>query len=680
MQSPTSQYQSDPFNQQTPGYQQYPAPGSAWSQPAPRSNKRKPLILIASAAAVLILAFAALWIFTDILPFGSGSEPSASGRSANASVNALSGTVTVGGSSISEGDTISPDDIVSTGARSWASLEFSDGQIVYMEENTRIEVLQIAEAGADGERLTILNLTSGKIWVDISQRLGANEGFRIQSPSTVLDLSETLLYFEVDGNETTVCVLSGDTNVSAMDGVSGGLDPHRLRDGLAARITMRGGAITDWWQGPYIMNDIAPFAYDAGPGPGGLFERLRDDMADLVWREEIISFGRPRTSILSNYTARYTNSCGSVAVDLTVSFPSGGDMHFRPNSHAAYSTFFPDGGDLLSLSLFVTNDGTLPYNITLTAEHFRDGRLDVYQGTLNGSHVEFNRVQQESGINMEVPLRLSGISRWMWFSDNINAGMSYADQYTLVISTADANTLLQTGVLPGYENAPFVDAVIETLTYAYNETVLVSPGGGTVPLQKPVPGAVLSFGRPGTSTVIAHLYANTGPYSVGSVFTGLDFFFPDGANTYRLSEVLRGTNFPSTPDMLGNITLYVTDGGLASFNYAVHDAGPYTSFHRDVYQGVLVGDNVEYRLLEANEGRNVTVSNLSGFIRIFRYAAFGNEFLSGSSAILIISTADANVFLETGVLPGFEDLPRTFLDSLRDELYYTYKVYAPTHG
>ena len=608
-------------------------------------------------------------------------------------VSGLSGSVSVtqGGEnkSASTDMSLSQDDGITTATDSWAGIEITDGRTVYLEENTEVEITRLDENN------TTLFLAKGKIWADVENKLGANESLIIQTPNTALSVTGTLLYIEAMANDSSVCVIEGQVEVKAQ-----GKDGSPLTDeegnavamtvsaGNVAQVTAENDTVTDAWQGAYIMADIAPFADGGEAGPGGLYAELREQNGDLVWKEEVVSYGRSRTVSGTAAISSYENYCGFIdltGLGMTVSFPEGGDMHVNnPAAKDNYSSYFPDGKEISSLGLYITDSGIMDYHVSLISDIWDTGYFDVYNGAFINGNIEFVRVQQETGLNTDIVLPWSGLTCFFRGADLAAGGYDASTSYSLVLSTSDVNEFMVSGILAGYEDAPFLDALRDTLTYTHKETHLISPSGGSIPVEKPVQGVVTNFGRTGTYTSVGRIYTYTGGSGAGSIASGdsgLTWSLPADASLHIWHEGTRDDHLPSSPYPAG-FTLVVTNDGTYSAHYLANTER-YKEFFRDVYAGKLVDANVEFVLAESHTGTDITVNYPTGFTYVYvvaRVGAINTAFsCDGTSSLFVISTAMANEFLASGVLDGFEDLPQTFLDALREELYYAYKEYAPEH-
>lgn len=381
------------------------------------------------------------------------------------------------------------------------------------------------------------------------------------------------------------------------------------------------------------------------------------------------SYGKPSKGGNENYSSKTENYCGSIDSNLTCSFPDGGDMHGISND-SAKNYLFPESDDLGKVSLYVTDSGTLSKEYNVYADTVKSFYIDVYQGTLIDGNVEY--VKSQSETDAVVTLNMTGFSRWVWLTTDKQGGVRYNLGDVFVISTEDATNFIETGILRGYENAPFLDSLREELKYAYKETETIYPAGAPDPLPTPEPTIVISYGRPYTSedAYCIEKYTN----ACGNVETGLTYTFPERGDLHGIPKNYNDQFFLTSPTEYGSAGLYITDSGTMPMELTTKVDG-FKAVYTDVYQGAVIDGNVEFVKVQSETDVSATL-NMTGFSRWVWIIDLGNGSYSWSfSDCFVISTEDANTFVETGVLTGYENAP--FLDSLREELKYAYKVTEP---
>ena len=169
---------------------------------------RKPVLLIWTNAAILIVLFAALtqslFLVTRIAHtrWARGQvEVSRSGQS--------DWTPVASGTPIKAGDTLQ------TGSDGRAEFAWADGTRWKLEPNTRLVVQRAFGSSWRGGEHTQFRLESGKVWVRVVKRLDKNSSFGIETPSALATVRGTVWSIEVAGTNTLVGVWKGFVDISA---------------------------------------------------------------------------------------------------------------------------------------------------------------------------------------------------------------------------------------------------------------------------------------------------------------------------------------------------------------------------------------------------------------------------------------------------------------------------------
>ena len=141
---------------------------------------------------------------------------SSSDNTRAAVVDDLSGVVTAisGGEDMTafKGLALLRKDSIGTGEESWTCLELNEGQFVLIEENSSVQISQLSDDAKNVE----LSLSSGKIWVNLTDKLSAGESFEVKTPTCALSIRGTM--FSVSCDEEgggRIVVYNGIVNVQA---------------------------------------------------------------------------------------------------------------------------------------------------------------------------------------------------------------------------------------------------------------------------------------------------------------------------------------------------------------------------------------------------------------------------------------------------------------------------------
>ena len=154
-------------------------------------------------------------------------------------------------------------DEIHTSTQSWTTLEFNEGQYVLIEEDSRVRISRLSDDLASVN----VTLNVGKIWVWISQSIGNNESFDVNTPCCSLSVRGTL--FSVSCDE------SGNTNIMVYEGVTSviaGDEEFDLSAGSAADIIVENGIVIDV---QISDSSLIPAQFNSGtPGNGGIFTMI----------------------------------------------------------------------------------------------------------------------------------------------------------------------------------------------------------------------------------------------------------------------------------------------------------------------------------------------------------------------------------------------------------------------
>jgi len=229
----------------------------------------------------LLLAVAVAFVFTAC----QNQQPGRPGDTVReAVVDELKGSVTVtsneDASPAFKGLALLRRDFIETDTASWSSLEFNEGQFVLIEENTCVEIFELA----DNLKKPGISLTGGKIWVAISNKLTDDESFEVKTPTCALSVRGTVFSVtcDKDGN-TRIVVYEGVVNVQTEN------ENFDLSNG-SAEIIAEKGVICEIRKMELDASDAAPFYIKGTAGPAGVLDILRARLPRLTWDDDLDGF------------------------------------------------------------------------------------------------------------------------------------------------------------------------------------------------------------------------------------------------------------------------------------------------------------------------------------------------------------------------------------------------------
>ena len=161
-------------------------------------------------------------------------------------------------------------DSLGTGAESWSSLELTEDRYVLVEENSDVQISQLADDAKNAE----ISLSAGKIWVIITDKLSDDENFEIKTPTCSLSVRGTVFSVSCDADGSSrVAVYEGTVRFTAND-ENGNEVSFDVIKGVADVITGN-GSVADIRQSDLTDADLAVFREGDPVGPGGVYDILR---------------------------------------------------------------------------------------------------------------------------------------------------------------------------------------------------------------------------------------------------------------------------------------------------------------------------------------------------------------------------------------------------------------------
>jgi len=215
---------------------------------------------------------------------------------------------------------------IGTGAESWSSLELGEGRFALVEQNSEVQIAELAENTESAE----LFLKEGKIWVGIKNALGADENFTVNTSSCSMSARGTVFSVSVVGGRSRVAVFEGTVALLARD-ADGNPIPDKNGDEIAVEVTNGAaelsfsGGVASVAKGELTEEDLAPFRSDGPEGPGGLYKILRERLKALVWEAPEVTTG-PRTEKQEYIFNRYGKN------DVKGYAPEHGDPIISPGA------------------------------------------------------------------------------------------------------------------------------------------------------------------------------------------------------------------------------------------------------------------------------------------------------------------------------------------------------------
>jgi hypothetical protein len=181
--------------------------------------------------------------------------------SGTASVTDISGHTI----SVSKGLSLVSRDTVTTGAGSWANLEFTSGWRILMEENTTLQV-------------GVFTLGGGKIWVNTDKSL------ELSTPNATLSVRGTVFSVRYAGGVTYLTVFGGVVNINGTDITAGFAAEISDSGGLTTRSVTSGDYNTDAGGG-----ELDGWLGGATPPPSTtLTEFFYSDLSgEFIWEDDI---------------------------------------------------------------------------------------------------------------------------------------------------------------------------------------------------------------------------------------------------------------------------------------------------------------------------------------------------------------------------------------------------------
>ena len=167
-------------------------------------------------------------------------------------------------------------DSLGTGAESWSSLELTEERFILVEENSDVQISQLADEAKNSE----ITLSAGKIWVIITDKLSDDETFEIKTPTCSLSVRGTV--FSVSCNESggsRVAVYEGTVSFTAKD-KNGEEVTFEITRG-AAEVIVENGTVTEIRQSELNGGDLTPLQTSGPAGPGGVNNALRTRLTSL---------------------------------------------------------------------------------------------------------------------------------------------------------------------------------------------------------------------------------------------------------------------------------------------------------------------------------------------------------------------------------------------------------------
>ena len=172
-------------------------------------------------------------------------------------------------------------DYVGTASESWSSLELDEGCYVLIEENSDVQISQIADYAKNTE----ITIVGGKMWVYVTTALTGDESFVVKTPACALSIRGTVFSVSCDeeGSTRTV-VYEGTVQLTTYD--ERGDEVVIDVTNSAVEVTMSDGVVVEVVHSELTDEDLAPLYAHGWAGPGGVETFLRTRMPALVWDED----------------------------------------------------------------------------------------------------------------------------------------------------------------------------------------------------------------------------------------------------------------------------------------------------------------------------------------------------------------------------------------------------------
>lgn len=192
------------------------------------------------------------------------------------------------------GELVNIRDGVSTGARSFATLEFADGSQLLIASDSRVYLETLKHSTSSEDVETVISLASGQIESRVTKRAGVKAHYRVVTPALQLGVRGTVFLVNVDKD-------SGRTVASVLEGVvdaSGGDTTIELSAGFgtsalpgekpSAPQPLPDSPSVDVANAVFTLVDT-PVAWDAVNGADAYRVKVYTDGRKVLLRDDIVA-------------------------------------------------------------------------------------------------------------------------------------------------------------------------------------------------------------------------------------------------------------------------------------------------------------------------------------------------------------------------------------------------------
>ena len=168
-------------------------------------------------------------------------------------------------------------DSLGTGSESWSSLELTEDRYVLVEENSDVQISQLADDAKNAE----ISLSAGKIWVIITDKLSDDETFEIKTPTCSLSVRGTVFSVSCDADGgSRVAVYEGIVQFTATD-ENGDEVMFDITRGIA-EVIVENGTVTEIKRDSLADEELAVLRESGPTGPGRVYDVLRSLLSNIV--------------------------------------------------------------------------------------------------------------------------------------------------------------------------------------------------------------------------------------------------------------------------------------------------------------------------------------------------------------------------------------------------------------
>ena len=282
---------------------------------------------------------------------------------------------------------------IGTGTESWSTLELSEGQFALIEENSTVQIAQLADDAKSAE----LYMKDGRIWIGIKKMLSDDESFVVNTPSCSFSVRGTVFSVEYYDNEPTLYVYKGKVEMRAQDengnpvlDANGNEVIFDVSENCKAGFTVENGVVTEEFTAELTEEDWLPLCSDGPEGAGGAYIKLRECLPELVWHRIYKDDYFPNETInvyISGVTAEMKAANALVAVYKRGSEDDGGmsgrvsNIFFVPEGNSVQQIPAPNAFGEYEIHFYSANkdfENTLQWIIQLVVGDFtHDGSIEL---------------------------------------------------------------------------------------------------------------------------------------------------------------------------------------------------------------------------------------------------------------------------------------------------------------